>query len=184
MIGGAGVFVGVGGWGIVGVGMGVSGGSVATGGSGVKVATGGGSVPPLAVGVGVGVVGGSVTTGVLVLVATGVLVLVATGVFVLVATGVLVLVATGVFVGVAGVLVQPETVLVSMVTAPVRAKTRPLTLTPVVSVSLARASRLPWNIVPVPSVAELPTCQNTLHAEAPLIRTTDEALAVVSVLPI
>jgi hypothetical protein len=38
--------------------------------------------------------------------------------------------------------------------------------------------------VPVPSVAELPICHQTLQGEAPLIRTTFEALAVVSVLPI
>jgi hypothetical protein len=36
----------------------------------------------------------------------------------------------------------------------------------------------------VPSVAELPTWKYTLHGEAPLINTTDEPLAVVSVLPI
>jgi hypothetical protein len=34
----------------------------------------------------------------------------------------------------------------------------------------------------VPSVAELPTCQNTFPAVAPLARTTEDLLAVVSVL--
>jgi len=40
------------------------------------------------------------------------------------------------------------------------------------------------NAVPAPRVAELPTCQNTLHEVPPLITRTDEPLAVVSVLPI
>ena len=39
------------------------------------------------------------------------------------------------------------------------------------------------NDVVVPSVAELPTFQNTLPPCAPLISVTAEALAVVSVLP-
>ena len=47
------------------------------------------------------------------------------------------------------------------VTAPVRAKTRPVTLAPVVTVSLIFARMLPSKAVFVPSVAELPTCQNT-----------------------
>jgi hypothetical protein len=72
----------------------------------------------------------------------------------------------------------------SSVTAPVSAKTRPVTLVPVVTVSLAFARMLPTKTVSVPRVAELPTCQNTFAAVAPLARTTDESLAVVSVLPI
>src|SRR6266446_8675686 len=68
------------------------------------------------------------------------------------------------------------------VTAPVRAKTRPVTLAPVVTVSLIFARMLPSNAVFVPSVAELPTCQNTFPAVAPLARTTEDSLAVVSVL--
>jgi hypothetical protein len=36
----------------------------------------------------------------------------------------------------------------------------------------------------VPSVADEPTCQNTLHSEPELITTTDDPLAVVSALPI
>ncbi len=43
---------------------------------------------------------------------------------------------------------------------------------------------LPTNVESVPMVAELPTCQKTLHALAPLISNTLEALAVVRVLPI
>src|SRR4051794_25770553 len=74
--------------------------------------------------------------------------------------------------------------LLSSVTAPLRASARPITCTPVVSVMLVNASTLPMKDVVVPAVAELPTCQNTLHGEPPLIITTDEALAVVSVLPI
>ena len=49
---------------------------------------------------------------------------------------------------------------------------------------LVSARMFPANVVVVPSVAELPTCQNTLQCEPPLITTTDEPLAVVSVLPI
>jgi hypothetical protein len=48
---------------------------------------------------------------------------------------------------------------------------------------LVNANTFPTNRVPVPSVAELPTCQNTLQAWAPLIRTTEEAVAVVIVDP-
>ena len=51
-------------------------------------------------------------------------------------------------------------------------------------VILVNARIFPSNAVVVPRVAELPTCQNTLHGEALFIRTTDDADAVVSVLPI
>jgi hypothetical protein len=54
---------------------------------------------------------------------------------------------------------------------------------PVFKVILASASMLPVNEVVVPSVAELPTCQNMLLSGPP-ITTTDELLAVVRVLPI
>jgi len=70
------------------------------------------------------------------------------------------------------------------VTAPVSAKTRPVTLVPVVMVSLMLARMLPSKTVFVPRVAELVTCQNTFAAVAPLAKTTEELLAVVSVLPI
>ena len=70
------------------------------------------------------------------------------------------------------------------VTAPVSAKTRPVTLAPVVTVSLIFARTDPSKAVFVPRVAELVTCQNTIPAVAPLARTTEELLAVVSVLPI
>jgi len=145
---------------------------------------------PVAVGVAVLVVIGvavPVAVGVAVLVAVGVAVPVAVGVAVLVAVGVAVPVAVGVAVSVAGgVPAHPteETMLESIVTAPVRAKALPDRVAPLSKVILASASTLPTNIVPVPSVAELPTCQNTLQAEAPLIRRTDALLAVVSALPI
>ena len=74
--------------------------------------------------------------------------------------------------------------LVSSVTAPFMARVRPVTRVPVVTVMLASARTFPESDVPVPSVAELPTCQNTFSAAPPFVRTTDEALAVVSVLPI
>ena len=48
--------------------------------------------------------------------------------------------------------------------------------------SVLRQSAASCSVV-VPSVAELPTCQKTLHGEPPLISTTDEAVAVVRVLP-
>ena len=49
---------------------------------------------------------------------------------------------------------------------------------------LVSARMVPWNMVSVPRVAELPICQKTLHGDAPLISATDELLAVVRVLPI
>ena len=56
-------------------------------------------------------------------------------------------------------------VLAINVTAAVWAIARPVTmLAPLFIVMLASAMRLPWNCVPVPSVAELPTCQYTAHA--------------------
>lgn len=55
-------------------------------------------------------------------------------------------------------------VLVSSVTAPLRASARPSIVAPVVSEIDVRAKMLPVNVVAVPMVAELPTYQNTLHA--------------------
>src|SRR6185436_1111650 len=54
-------------------------------------------------------------------------------------------------------------VLESSVTAPFRARALPDTLAPVARVMLVSARILPANEVPVPRVAELPICQNTLH---------------------
>ena len=77
-----------------------------------------------------------------------------------------------------------ETVLVSMLTAPFRASAPPqLTVAPVSSVMLASAMMSPSNSVPVPSVAELPTCQN-ISAAWPFITDICALDAVVSVLPI
>ena len=56
-----------------------------------------------------------------------------------------------------------ETVLVSIVTAPFRAKALPDTLAPVVSVMLVSARIFPTNVLFVPRTAELPICQNTLQ---------------------
>jgi hypothetical protein len=72
----------------------------------------------------------------------------------------------------------------SIVTAPFRARALPARLTRVPKVMLVSARMFPVNAVSVPSVAELPTCQNTRHSPPPWTMTTDELLAVVSVLPI
>ncbi len=73
--------------------------------------------------------------------------------------------------------------LLSKVTAPVRAKTRPSTVAPVCTVMLASAMTVPTKSVVVPMVAELPTCQNTLQACAPPWSATRLLLAVISVDP-
>jgi hypothetical protein len=70
---------------------------------------------------------------------------------------------------------------VSSVTAPLRARARPCTVTPVVTLIDVRARIVPTNVDPVPRVAELPTCQNTLHCCAPLINVTVLPDAVMSV---
>ncbi len=69
----------------------------------------------------------------------------------------------------------------SNVTAPLRARARPWTVTPLVTVIEVRARMLPAKTEPVPSVAELPTCQKTLHSWAPLISVTVLPDAVISV---
>ena len=66
-------------------------------------------------------------------------------------------------------------------TAAFRARTRPSRVAPVSMVMLARAMTVPTKRVPVPSVTEEPTCQKTLQAWAPLVRTTELAESVVSV---
>ena len=80
--------------------------------------------------------------------------------------------------------VQTAIWFVSIVTAPFLAKSDPCDVALVVSVMLVRASVFPTKAVPVPSVSELPTCQNTLQSEPPLMTTTLAALAVVRVLPV
>ena len=77
---------------------------------------------------------------------------------------------------VGGVLVaQLGTLMVSSsrVTAPLRASARPVMVSPVSTVIEVKARMVPWKAVPVLSVAELPTCQKTLQAWAPLVRTTE-----------
>lgn len=74
--------------------------------------------------------------------------------------------------------------LVSNVTAPFRASALPSRFTPVVSVIDVSAKMFPLKTEFVPSVAELPTCQKMLQAEAPLARITWLPLPVVSVDPI
>jgi hypothetical protein len=74
--------------------------------------------------------------------------------------------------------------LVSRVTAPVRARARPEREAPVVIVMLAIAITLPAKLVLVPKVAELPICQNTLQGFTLPVMRTDESLAVVRVVPI
>ena len=74
--------------------------------------------------------------------------------------------------------------LVSNVTAPFRARALPHPMLARVSrVMLVSARMFPSKAVLVPIVAELPTSQNTLSSGPP-VRTTEELLAVVSVLPI
>jgi len=55
-------------------------------------------------------------------------------------------------------------VLSSRLTWPVRARTRPWIVARFCTVMLARAITVPTKLVVVPMVAELPTCQKTLHA--------------------
>src|ERR1700737_3288315 len=75
-------------------------------------------------------------------------------------------------------------VLVSSVTAPVCAQAAPQRMLALVfRVMLVCARMSPANDVVVPSVAELPTLQNTLPPCAPFISEIADALAVVSVLP-
>jgi hypothetical protein len=71
----------------------------------------------------------------------------------------------------------------SSVTAPSRASRRPSTSAPVVPVIDVMAKMVPLKVEDVPSVAELPTTQNTLPTWAPLMSTTSLAPAVVSVVP-
>ena len=72
----------------------------------------------------------------------------------------------------------------SIVTAPWSAMALPDTLAPAVRVMLATARIFPVNAVPVPRVAELPTAQKTSVSGLLPLLTTDELVAVVSVLPI
>jgi hypothetical protein len=95
-------------------------------------------------------------------------------------------VAVGVSVAVGGVVdagAQAGLVMtfVSRETCPFRANARPSTVAAVCTVMEVRARIVPLKLDAVPSVAELPTCQNTLQAWAPLIRMTLLAEAVTRV---
>jgi len=73
--------------------------------------------------------------------------------------------------------------LLSRVTAPFRASARPSTVVPFCTVIEVSARIVPTNVVPVPRVAELPTCQNTLQGSAPFVRATVLFDAVIRVDP-
>jgi hypothetical protein len=92
-------------------------------------------------------------------------------------------VAVGVAVGKSAVQAGAVIVLESSVVAPFRASSRPVTFAPVVAVIEVRASTEPVSSEFVPSVAELPTCQYTLHGLAPRMSATTLVDAVVNVLP-
>ena len=74
--------------------------------------------------------------------------------------------------------------LLSNVTAPFRARDRPVNAALLFSVMDCCARMVPSNSEPVPSVAEVPTCQKMLLACAPLIKFTLLPDAVMSVVPI
>jgi hypothetical protein len=70
-----------------------------------------------------------------------------------------------------------------MVTEPFLASARPFRVPPS-RVMLASAIIVPAKLLPVCMVAEEPTCQNTLQADAPPVKATLAPVAVVRVLPI
>jgi len=74
-------------------------------------------------------------------------------------------------------------VFVSNVTAPFCANILPLTVAPVVSVTDVKANIFPLKVEFVPSVAELPICQNTLQGCVPLTKFITLEEAVVKVEP-
>src|SRR5690349_11516031 len=59
------------------------------------------------------------------------------------------------------------------VTVPVCASRRPFTLTALATVLDVAARIVPTKVEPDPSVAELVTCQKTLHGCAPLMKVTE-----------
>ena len=59
------------------------------------------------------------------------------------------------------------------VTLPFRASARPFSVTPLASVIDVRAMIVPMKVEPDPRVAELVTCQKTLHEFAPLMSFTE-----------
>ena len=102
-------------------------------------------------------------------------------VVVAVSGGTVVVVVVGVVVVTGGAQVGIVTVFVSRVTAPLIANSRPSTVASVVAVMSVSANRFPRKTELVPRVAELPTCQKTLHACVPLISATvldDDVISV------
>ena len=63
----------------------------------------------------------------------------------------------------------------------IEARARPSSVAPVPSEIAWLAMMVPWKAVPVPSVAEVPTCQNTFAALAPPVRMTCRPAVVVNV---
>lgn len=72
--------------------------------------------------------------------------------------------------------------LLSNVTPPLRAKSRPLTVAPVAALTEVSAITVPTNADPVSRVAELATCQKTLHSDAPPVSSTLLPEPVINVL--
>lgn len=79
---------------------------------------------------------------------------------------------------------HPPMLAESRLTAPLRARARPEMLAPLFAVTLFNARMLPTKLLVVPNVADVPTCQATLHAVAPLVSSTDEPFAVTRLLPV
>lgn len=117
----------------------------------------------------------------LVVVAAGAAVLVVVGAAVVVVAGRVEVVETAVVLVVIGTHEAGLTVFVSRVVAPLRASRRPWTRALVFALIEVNAMIVPTNVDPTPSVAELPTTQNTLHAWAPLTRDTVLLGAVIRV---
>ncbi len=69
----------------------------------------------------------------------------------------------------------------AIVMAPVLAKALPLRDAPVLKVIDCIAITVPWNTEVVPKVAEVPTCQKILDANAPPLRITFRPEVVVNV---
>ena len=84
-----------------------------------------------------------------------------------------------------GATMQPGRVITlsSRFTAPLRARTRPMTVALVWRVTVVSAMIVPRNVESTPTVAELPTCQKTLQAWAPLMSATLLLVAVIRVEP-
>jgi hypothetical protein len=143
-----------------------------------RVAVGGTVAPAVdpAVGLAVGDVVG-LAVGDVVGLAVGDVVGLAVGDVVGVAVGDVVGVAVGDVVGdvVGAPVTHGELVMVSLikVTVPFRASARPLIFTPLFIVMDVRARMVPTKVEPDPSVAELVTCQKTLHELAPLMSFTE-----------